>query len=205
MAFSLPYFQVWIQVQHSTLGVLTFNKKKKKLEKGIGDTWKSQECTFTSQNKKSKLEISFVAKNWTKVPLLPAQVSPIFLYSSLMKRYQEASPSGLPAEMNVKDLLPISVFTLLRLYLVQTRDLELLRRKGKKEKVAVVLKHVLSESKAMLCLWGYTLSKGVQDLTWVFTDRYGILWREYNTLQSYWLVIWTHQLWGRTLYHKCRW
>lgn len=51
-----------------------------------------------------------------------------------------------------KDLLPISVFTLLRLYLVQTRDLELLRRKEKKEKVAVVLKHVLSESKAMLYL-----------------------------------------------------
>lgn len=130
---------------------------------------------------------------------------PFFYTAHWWKVYQEASPSGLPAEMNVKDLLPISVFTLLRLYLVQTRDLELLRRKEKKEKVAVVLKHVLSESKAMLCLWGYTLSKGVQDLTWVFTDKYGILWREYNTLQSYWLAIWTHQLWGRTLYHKCRW
>lgn len=101
------------------------------MDKGTGDTWKSQECTFTSQNKKSKLEIFFVAKNWTKVPLLPAQVSPIFLYSSLMKSIRRGARQVFLQRWMPKDLLPISAFILLRLYLVQTRDLELLRRKKK--------------------------------------------------------------------------
>lgn len=51
-----------------------------------------------------------------------------------------------------KDRHPISVLTLLRFYLVHTRDLELLRRKEKKEKVVVALKHVLSESKGLWTL-----------------------------------------------------
>lgn len=89
---------------------------------------------FTSQNKKSKLEISFVAKNWTKVPLLPSQVSPIFLYSSLMKSISGGEPIRSSCRDECQKTSSQSQHSLyLRLYLVQTRDLELLRRKEKKK------------------------------------------------------------------------
>lgn len=80
---------------------------------------------------------------------------PSFHPAHWWKVHRERSPPSLPAEISVQETSsPVSVLTL-RLYLLQARDLRAAEKKGKERKVVVALKYVLSESNAMLCLWGF--------------------------------------------------
>lgn len=117
------------------LGVLTFNKKKKNLKKGASGIHENPK-NAGSHYRMRKLNCghSLMQGIGQRPLLLPAQVSPIFLSSLLKKSTSGGEPTRSSSRDESKDRQPISVLTLLRFYLVQARDLELLRRKEKKER-----------------------------------------------------------------------
>ena len=122
--------------------------------KGIRNTWEPQEQTFTSEYEKAKLGTSFVARSWTKASLLPAHVPHLPIQFTDEKYIGREPTKSSRRDQCQEPASPVSVLTL-RLYWLQARDLSAAEKKGIERKVGVALKYVLSESNAMLCLWGF--------------------------------------------------